>query len=139
MEYKFSEDKDFSSKLKSFFDLYEGNRRSGRSFLLSRITIELGIETRETMSIIDHAEIYERHSNQRVLQHALHEISKTVEWYKTQGVFIDVKQYSRTQLKFSILRGHEIYNRIRIEQSSIPVPKEQITNSVTNRKLLLIL
>lgn len=137
--YMFSEDKDFSSKLKSFFsnDFKQGIafRRSGRTFLSLRVLIEHSIETGEIVELFDHIHIYNRTSGRSFMQRVEKEMFKVLDWYENMGVKIGVKSFKRYGEVSFILDRDSIYNYrlIRIEDFT---PKVKV--EVTKRKLLLI-
>ncbi len=126
--YKFSEDIDFASKLKGFFS-YEEFRRSGRTFLLLRVLIEISIENDTPINLYDHHNIFNKRNDIRYI------IKDVLDWYSKQGILIRIIDNRQSeQISFKLTDGFNNYTRIRINQY---VPKIEKPREFS--KLLLII
>lgn len=131
--YMFSEDNDFASKLKAFYSDYNF-RRTGRTFLLLRILVEQAIESGQYVSIMDHIQIYESHSNRRAIQYANSELKNVIYFYINQGIDLRIEHKNEDTFRVMIYNGHNFYNKIRIKPF-VPEYKKKEEFS----KLLLII
>jgi len=129
----FSEDNDFASKLKAFYSDYNF-RRTGRTFLLLRILVEQAIESGQYVSIMDHIQIYESHSNRRAIQYANSELKNVIYFYINQGIDLRIEHKNEDTFRVMIYNGHNFYNKIRIKPF-VPEYKKKEEFS----KLLLII
>ena len=126
--YKFSEDIDFASKLKGFFS-YEQFRRSGRTFLLLRVLIEISIENDTPINLYDHNNIFNKRNDIRYI------VRDVLDWYSKQGILIRVIDNRQSeQISFKLDDGFNNYSLIRINQY---VPKIEKPREFS--KLLLII
>jgi len=116
--YKSGFDKEFMSKLKTFFSMSDqGCRRTGRTTAIARILLEEAIESGRSIKIIDH-HIDKRGGGEPVCQ-VIRKIQEWVRWYEEEDVFISVSfdDMSRTNPTFEARLMHEPdrYNELRIK------------------------
>lgn len=130
--YSFSNDKDFASKLKSYYSNNEYYRRTGRTFLMVRILIETSIERNMPVNIVDHFEI--DNNNQRLLHHVHSMINEVIHWYGYHGIMIKTISRQPNNFEFHIVDGHYLYNSIRIDTINPFIKKKEFS-----KKLLLII
>jgi len=128
--YRFSDDMIFASQMKMLFSEYE-NRRTGRSFLIIRMLIELSIEENRDVTLIDHYAGLGHQPN-------YHAIDQVLQWYYYQDVEINYKvsKFGKDRFVFTLADNSSIekYNKIKIPRFQ-PIVEEKRQFS----KLLLIL
>lgn len=136
--YRFSDDIEFASKLKTLFS-ERCSRRSGRTFLLLRIAIENAIENQGVIHPIDHIQMYERYDTRLTLDVLYNELHRVLDWYKHEhNVHIRmVKTTQRGGCVLELVNGFDNFNKIRLKEF-IP-EKIQIFEAKKFSKLLLII
>ena len=137
--YRFTEDKEFMSKFKTFFGgLNVESRRTGRSWLMVRNAIETSIKYSAPVYLEYHTELL--FPSERSLNHVVSTIiPQVLTWYKEQGVIIRVEKSRRgkyMECNFYLdPTSRKAYNKIEIP---IFVPETYKVVEKSNRKLLLL-
>lgn len=137
--YRFTEDKEFMSKFKTFFGgLNVESRRTGRSWLMVRNAIETSIKYSAPVYLEDHTAL--TFHNERALNHLLSiTVPHVLAWYKEQGVIIRAENSRRgnyVECNFYLdPTSKEAYDKIEIP---IFVPETYKVVEKSNRKLLLL-
>lgn len=131
-QYSFSSDEDFASKLKSYYSDNQIYRRTGRTYLMARILIELSIESHTEVNIADHFDIFE--SSRRLVAHSNNIINDVLDWYYSHGIIIQRRQLSPERVRFELVDGHSFYNYFRIGTINPFIEKKEFS-----KKLLLII
>lgn len=133
--------KEFYDELHRFYS--EGNRRSGRTYLLARVLVNTAIETGAIVNVTDHHLISDNRRH-RIL-HMRREIEKVAHEYSQMGLdlhceFIREDSFKvRIGLSGNIYRSTEKYIQIKnnYQPLSQPLTPEECFKP-QNRKLLLI-
>ena len=131
-QYSFSSDEDFASKLKSYYSDNQIYRRTGRTYLMIRILIEISIESHKEVNIADHFDIFE--SSRRLAISSNIIIDDVLDWYHSHGIIIKKRQLSLERVRFELIDGHSFYNYFRIGTINPFIKKKEFS-----KKLLLII
>ena len=134
-------DDEFCSKLKAFcyadgssyYSTMKNYRRTGRTKKLSKILLEIAIESRQDIFIMGH-DVDSRLNNRRMDEHMKRAIYDRVEDYARIGVIIECRFKNET-FSATIYSGREIYDRHRIK----PFQTNKQEKEYSKNKLLLLL
>lgn len=136
--------KEFYNELHRFYS--QGNRRSGRTYLLARVLVNTAIETNSVIQlVVDHHHIFDK--SKRTNEFLAKEIEKVLYEYSDKGLSLNYKLTSDTlkvSLDGNIYESTIIYNRIKNDYipynsriNEYPLTPDEAFG--TNRKLLLLL
>lgn len=131
-QYSFSSDEDFAAKLKSYYSESPLYRRTGRTYLMVRIMIELSIEHHRPINIVDHFNLYNDSVNQ--LGYIMGQIHDVLSYYTSNGINIRIIQRRAEEIQFELVDGHAFYNYFRINTVNPFKRKKEFS-----KKLLLII
>lgn len=135
-EHPFSTDVDFMSKLKLFYSTEERPRRTGRTYAMAKISLELAIESMQPVYILDHFKISFDSSGMN--SHFMRAVEKWREYYYNMGVEIILNyesRYNRFSAKLMTEDSVKIYKEFRLKDYEFPKKEEKRQFS----KLLLII
>jgi len=116
-------DAEFCKKLKAFYSFDEGERkgnnigyrRTGRTFILSKILLETAIESGKVIELHDHhVDSYNHDKAKYTISRYIAQICRE---YEDQGVYIKVDYLGprHNKLRAKILEGKEEYETIRVK------------------------
>lgn len=122
---------DFYSLLKTYIS--EDYRRSGKTFNMLRILVEISIETQRPVAFIDH--IMVQQGMQRGMDHLNYILKEVVGYYENHGVKLAVFKSTERGFGVSIISGHREYDHIRLENVAI----EEDPEPINEEEFLLLL
>lgn len=134
--------KEFYNELHRFYS--QGNRRSGRTYLLARVLVNTAIETDKPINFVDHHSIFKNSRHTDGLFEMAREIEGIICEYEAKGLSLSFNMSRNdkftVRLKGNILEAMRVYNKIKNDYT--PYNARSMTPDETfetNRKLLLLL
>lgn len=137
--------KEFYEKLKSYYSVERGHRRSGRSVNFAKVLLETAIETNKVVCIIDHNITG---GNPRETENRMADLVRTVaNQYRHEGVNIAVNYNQMNGTFIASINPNDIssvrnYMNIRIrdcERNMFPVDELKARLEFLKRRKLLLL